>query len=57
MWQAVQRNQPVDYTFTGFSFLFYAAPSFFVGTVLILVFSVKLHSSAPRARRAAWPAT
>ena len=47
MWQAVQRNRLVDYTFTGFSFLFYAAPSFFVGTVLILVFSVKLHVFGP----------
>jgi peptide/nickel transport system permease protein len=43
LWQAAQRNRLVDYAFTGFSFLFYAAPSFFVGTVLILVFSVKLH--------------
>ena len=42
VWQAVRRNKPVDYGFTGLSFLFYAAPTFFVGTVLILVFSVKL---------------
>jgi len=42
LWQAVRRNKPVDYTFTALSFLFYAAPTFFVGTVLILVFSVKL---------------
>ena len=47
LWQAVRRNKLVDYTFTGFSFLFYAAPSFFVGTVLILVFSVKLHVFGP----------
>ncbi|MGH3287955.1 MAG: ABC transporter permease, partial [Streptosporangiaceae bacterium] len=47
MWQAAQRNRLVDYAFTGFSFLFYAAPSFFVGTVLILVFSVKLHIFGP----------
>ncbi len=40
--QAVRRNKTADYTFTGLSFLFYAAPTFFVGTVLILVFSVKL---------------
>jgi peptide/nickel transport system permease protein len=43
LWQAVRRNRAVDYTFTGLSFLFYAAPTFFVGTVLIYVFSVKLH--------------
>jgi peptide/nickel transport system permease protein len=42
LWQAVRRNKPVDYTFTALSFLFYAAPTFFVGTVLILVFSVRL---------------
>ncbi|MGH3230931.1 MAG: ABC transporter permease [Streptosporangiaceae bacterium] len=47
LWQAAQRNRLVDYLFTGFSFLFYAAPSFFVGTVLILVFSVKLHIFGP----------
>ena len=43
LWQAVRRNKPVDYTFTSLSFLFYAAPSFFIGTVLILVFAVRLH--------------
>ena len=47
LWQAAQRNRLADYAFTGFSFLFYAAPSFFVGTVLILVFSVKLHIFGP----------
>jgi peptide/nickel transport system permease protein len=49
IWQAVQRNKAVDYTFTGLSFLFYAAPTFFVGTVLILVFSVKLGWFGPEA--------
>jgi peptide/nickel transport system permease protein len=43
LWQAVRRNKPVDYIFTSVSFLFYAAPSFFVGTVLILLFSVHWH--------------
>ena len=47
VWQAVRRNGPVDYAFTSLSFLFYAAPTFFVGTVLILVFSVKLHIFGP----------
>jgi peptide/nickel transport system permease protein len=47
LWQAAQRNRLADYACTGFSFLFYAAPSFFVGTVLILVFSVKLHIFGP----------
>ena len=49
LWQAVRRNKPVDYTFTALSFLFYAAPTFFVGTVLILVFSVKLGWFGPEA--------
>ena len=39
---AVKQYSAVDYTFTALSFLFYAAPTFFVGTVLILVFSVHL---------------
>jgi peptide/nickel transport system permease protein len=43
VWQAVRRNKAADYTFTALSFLFYAAPSFFVGTVLIMVFSDQLH--------------
>jgi peptide/nickel transport system permease protein len=42
MWQAVRRNKVTDYSFTSLSFLFYAAPTFFVGTVFILVFSVDL---------------
>jgi len=49
LWQAVRRNKPIDYTFTALSFLFYAAPTFFVGTVLILVFSVHLHWFAAQA--------
>jgi peptide/nickel transport system permease protein len=49
LWQAVRRNKAVDYTFTSLSFLFYAAPTFFVGTVLILVFSVKLGWFGPEA--------
>ena len=47
--QAVRRNKPVDYLFTSLSFLFYAAPTFFVGTVLILVFSEKLGWFGPEA--------
>ncbi len=43
VWQAVRRNKAVDYTFTGFSFLFYAAPTFFVGTVLIMLFADQTH--------------
>lgn len=49
MLQAVRRNKTADYSFTSLSFLFYAAPTFFVGTVLILVFSVKLGWFGPEA--------
>jgi peptide/nickel transport system permease protein len=49
LWQAVRRNKEVDYIFTSVSFLFYAAPTFFVGEVLILVFSVKLGWFGPEA--------
>jgi peptide/nickel transport system permease protein len=49
LWQAVRRNKEVDYLFTAASFLFYAAPTFFVGTVFILVFSVKLGWFGPEA--------
>ena len=49
LWQAVKRNTIIDYTFTSFSFLFYAAPSFFIGTVLILIFADKLQWFAAEA--------
>ena len=49
LWQAVRRNTAVDYTFTSLSFLFYAAPTFFVGTVLVLVFADNLHWFGPNA--------
>lgn len=47
LWQAVRRNKPADYTFTALSFLFYAAPPFFIGTVLILLFSVQIPLFGP----------
>jgi peptide/nickel transport system permease protein len=37
--QAVRRNSAVDYAVTGFAFIFYSMPSFFLGLVLIIVFS------------------
>lgn len=40
--QAVRRNKPVDYLLTGVSFVGYAMPTFWVGLLLILAFSVKL---------------
>jgi peptide/nickel transport system permease protein len=49
LWQAVRRNKEVDYVFTAASWLFYAAPTFFVGTVFIYFFSVKLGWFGPEA--------
>src|ERR1700721_1545026 len=49
VWQAVRRNKPGDYTFTGLSFLVYAAPTCFVGTVLLLGLSGKLGWFGPEA--------
>ncbi len=40
--QAVKRNHVVDYTITFWAFVFYATPPFFLGVVLIVVFSVYL---------------
>jgi len=40
LYQAIRRNKPDDYLLTGMSFLFYSTPTFFLGIILILVFSV-----------------
>jgi len=51
MWQAMRRNRPVDYVLTGASLFAYAAPVFFLGLVLIVVFNQTLvwfPSQAPR---------
>jgi peptide/nickel transport system permease protein len=40
--QAVKRNHAMDYTITFWAFVFYATPPFFLGVVLIVVFSVYL---------------
>lgn len=37
--QAVRRNRPVDYAITGVALLAYATPLFFLGMILIVVFS------------------
>jgi peptide/nickel transport system permease protein len=42
MLQAVKRNHAVDYAITFGAFVFYATPPFFLGVVLIVVFSVYL---------------
>lgn len=42
MWQAVRRNKPVDYAITTLSFVAYSTPVYFLGLVLILVFTQAL---------------
>jgi peptide/nickel transport system permease protein len=39
--QAVRRNKLADHFFNAFSTIFYAAPSFLVGIVLIMLFAIK----------------
>ncbi|MCW2870113.1 ABC transporter permease [Actinacidiphila oryziradicis] len=39
MWQAVRRNQPVDYAITTLSFIVYSTPVYFLGLILVLVFT------------------
>jgi peptide/nickel transport system permease protein len=41
--QAVRRDSAADLTMRGLSYLGYGMPSFFLGSILILVFAVKLH--------------
>lgn len=47
--QAVRRNKPFDYIFTGLSFIFYATPTFFLAIVLIEFFSQNLGWFPPEA--------
>jgi len=54
LWQAVRRNKATDYVFTGLSFLFYAAPAFFLGNVLIIEFAVNNHWFGPEAAQGGW---
>ena len=42
LWEAVRRNHVDDYILTGASFLFYAMPTFFLGMILIILFSIML---------------
>lgn len=49
--QAVRRNRPDDYVMTGFSFIFYSMPTFWLGLLLIIFFSGDLGwfpSAAPQ---------
>ncbi len=47
--QGVRHNKFDDYTLTAFSFLFYSMPPYWLGLVLILIFSVQLQWLPPTA--------
>jgi len=49
VYQARKRNTVGDYVLTGFSFLFYAMPSFLLGLLLIILFSFVLPWFSPEA--------
>ncbi|WP_417562993.1 ABC transporter permease [Microbacterium sp.] len=49
IYQAVRRNRTFDYIATGLSFIFYAAPTFFLGLILIEIFSSWLGWFPPEA--------
>ena len=38
--QALRRNKPVDYAFTGLTFIFYSTPAFWLALILITVFAI-----------------
>jgi peptide/nickel transport system permease protein len=49
VYQAVRRNRLGDYVATGFAFVFYSMPSFFLSFLLIALFAVKLRLFAAEA--------
>ncbi|WP_026819150.1 ABC transporter permease [Arthrobacter castelli] len=51
IWQAYKRNRPSDYVLTSLSFVAYATPVFFVGLILIIVFTQWLSWFPPLAPR------
>ncbi len=55
IYQAVRRNKAEDYVMTGMSFLFYSMPTFFLGTILIIVLSQWLPLFPPTGPTAAAP--
>lgn len=51
MWQAVRKNKPADYVITTLSFVAYSTPVYFLGLLLILLFTQTLRwfpSQAPQ---------
>jgi peptide/nickel transport system permease protein len=51
--QAVKRNKPLDYVLTGVAFIGYSMPLFWLGIILILLFSVTFHLFPPEAPQGA----
>jgi peptide/nickel transport system permease protein len=49
IYQAVRRNRAFDYLATGLAFIFYAAPTFYLGLILVLVFAQDLNVLPPEA--------
>jgi peptide/nickel transport system permease protein len=49
IYQAVRRNTVDDYVLTGTSFVLYSFPTFWLGIVLIEIFSIRLHWLPPTA--------
>ncbi len=47
MLQAFRRNRIADYVATGFSFVFYSMPIFWLGLILVVLFAVQLHLFQP----------
>ncbi len=51
--QAFRRNRSIDYVLTGASFVGYSMPTFWLGILLIMAFSVSLHLLPPEAPQGA----
>jgi peptide/nickel transport system permease protein len=49
VFQAVRRNKADDYILTGASFVLYSFPTFWLGIILIEIFSISLHILPPTA--------
>lgn len=49
MWQAIRRNKPVDYAITTLSFVAYATPVYFLGLILVMLFTQVLPWFPPQA--------
>ncbi|MGD1011269.1 MAG: ABC transporter permease [Acidimicrobiales bacterium] len=52
IFQVLRRNKPSDYALTTLTFIFYATPTFFLGIVLIQLFSIHWHIFPPEGPQA-----